>query len=90
MQATGQLHAPTTLLPGKPLRYPPYGRPGGAQTQYERHGKKKYILVLLGIKPQILDRLFPSVVVTPTELSRLPSSRHISHIILVKLCHGMS
>jgi hypothetical protein len=71
MDVSGQLHAPATLHPGKDPRYSLDRRPGETQGRSGRGGEEKNSQSPPEIEPKNSDRPASSLIVIPSELSRL-------------------
>jgi hypothetical protein len=71
MDASGQLHIPTALTPGRIARYP-LERLGGPQSRSGRYGEKKNLLSVAGNKTGFLGCLELSLVTMSAEVFRCP------------------
>jgi hypothetical protein len=77
---------PATLPVGNSPWYPLYRRLGGPHSQYRCYGEEKYLLLLLGLKPQLLIHRAHSLVTIRTELSQLHHDVGSSFVLSLLYC----
>jgi hypothetical protein len=86
MEVSGQLHAPTTLPPGKSPWYALDRKLGGPQSKSGHSGEEKYSQPLPGLEPPIIH---PVAQRYTTELSWL-LTRPGSQDQIIKLSHSLA
>jgi hypothetical protein len=85
MKVSGQLHAPTALLPGTEPLVPIGRKLGGPQSRSGGGGEEKNSQLLPGLEPQIIQ---PVAQRYSTELSRLLQIKRVFFLIKqVNLCY---